>query len=252
MKPRLFAVALVLLLGGCSAKDAPIHTVIPLHKLTVREHGHAIHLTLAVFEADKFSVRVVDNASPMAGARFPNLQAAMQATGCVAGCNASFFNREPFDPVGLMISDGRKAGTFDPKLWMKGLLVVRADGPALVPTETFQPDQPGVSALIQSGPWLVRAGRSETDDNNNETAPRTFIGHNSAGIWFLGTSDDCTLQELANCLRDDAVRTVVDVQLALNFDGGPSTGLWVKGTPTNFYQREGWVVRNFVGLEPKK
>jgi exopolysaccharide biosynthesis protein len=253
MKIRLLVAVLLSLFAGCSDRDAPGRTSLPLHSLTLNVSGREVRLWLALFEADKFTVRVIDNAASATAADPPysNLEAAMRATGCVAGCNASFFNRQPFDPVGLMISDGRKTGSYNPKSWMKGLLVVRADGPALELTDTFQPDQPGVTALIQSGPWLVRAGRSETDDNNTQQARRTFIGHNGHGVWFLGASEDCTLQELANCLRGAAVRAVVDVQAALNFDGGPSSGLWIKGTPANFYEREGWVVRNFIGLEPK-
>jgi len=242
----------VLSSAACCVAGAQDEAVPKLHSLTVRQEGRVIHLWLAVFSANKFSVRVIDNDAPGDGFRFPDLAAAMKAEGCVAGCNASFFDRHPFDPVGLAISDGRKSGRFDPKSWMKGLLVVRAGGPSLESTEGFHPEQAGVVALIQSGPWLVRAGKSETDNSKRPQAARTFIGHNGSGDWFIGTSDACSLQELATLLRGEIVRAVIEVQGALNFDGGPSTCLWLKRKYSDFYLREGASVRNFIGLVPKK
>ena len=39
---------------------------------------------------------------------------------------------------------------------------------------------------------------------------------------------------------------MVKVSDALNLDGGPSTGLWVKDV--RFYQREKWTVQNYLGV----
>lgn len=250
-RARLLVVSMALFLG-CAHGIAQENTLIPLHSISVREKGRVINLWLAMFDPARFTIRVIDNAATRDTPKYYDLALAMKAEGCVGGCNGGFFDRNPFDPVGLMISDGRKTGRFDPKSWMKGLLVVREEGPALEGTDSFQPDQTGITALIQSGPWLVRAGRSETDNNKNAQAARTFIGHDGKGTWFIGVSDACTLHELSSVLGGDAVRAVVDVRTALNFDGGPSTGLWLRGTPHDFYRREGWADRNYLGLIPKK
>lgn len=251
MRARIL-VAIVLCLIACRGARAQEPAAPRLQAVTVGDHGRVIHLWLAVFSPDEFSLRVIDNEAPDDGFRFPDLATAMKAEGCVAGCNAGFFNWHPFEPVGLMISDGRKFGRFNPKSWMKGLLVVRAEGPSLESTHGFNPDQPGITALIQSGPWLVRAGKSETDNSRRAQAARTFIGNDGGGVWFIGMSDACSLQELATALRDEAVRAVIDVQVALNFDGGPSSGLWLKRNPADFYLKERTPVRDYLGLVPKK
>lgn len=250
MSPRAL-IYLGLLFSIAGAGRAQTADLLPVHALRVDSQGRDVRLWLALFKEEKFDLRVIDNATPAGVARFANLGAAMRAEGAVAGCNASFFDRDPFAPVGGMVSDGRVTTLLDTASWMKGVLVVRADGPALENTDAVGTDRPGVLALVQSGPWLVREGAAEADNHNGLQAARTFIGHNGKGGWFLGLSEPCTLRELANLLRSDRVLALVDVRAALNLDGGPSSGLWVKGAPRDFYRMEVWDVRNFIAVVPK-
>jgi len=120
-----------------------------------------------------------------------------------------------------------------------------ACGLSLETIEGFKSGDGEVTQLLQSGPWLVRAGAAEKD-NNNLQAPRTFVGTDGKGVWFIGVTDDCTLQEISDFLGSDQLRVVVGVRDALNLDGGPSTGLWVKDS--RFYQREKWTVQNYLGV----
>lgn len=223
----------------------------PVHSVVVHADGRGARLWLVFFPEKDFYIRIIDNAAPANAERYKTMDVPLRAAGAFAGANGSFFNREPFDPVGLMISESRTTGRFDPQSWMKGLLVVRGTRLALETSDKFQPDEPGITGAIQSGPWLVREGRPEADNNATHPAPRTFIGHDGKGVWFLGVSNDCSLHHLSQFLRSDAVRAITDVSWALNLDGGPSTGLWVKGSPRDFYRQEKWPVRNYLAVVAK-
>lgn len=242
----------LLFLGGCqaiSAGEAP-HRIQP-REVTVAVGERTVRVTLAVFSSAQFAFRVIDNPGSYKAEKYQRLPEAMRANDCVAGCNGGFFVRDPvFAPVGGMISEGRRISAVDHARWMKGLLVVRNGQPALESVETFQ-DTPDVTELLQSGTWLVRNGQSETDNSRPQVAARTFVGHDGRNTWVIGVTGRCSLHELAALLRDSAITTVIDLQAALNFDGGPSTGLWIKRTTDDFYVSEGWPVRNYIGLVPR-
>lgn len=250
MLRRLLALNL-LLLGSAAADESKSSPAVAPQEVRIDSDGRELRVTLVVFPSKDFQVRVIDNAAAGDKSRFTTLADAMKAFNCVAGCNGGFFERHPFSPVGLMISDGQRSGRFDPASWMKGLLVVRRGNLATLESAKSFEDSPGITDLIQTGPWLVQAGQSESDSSRTQLAKRTFICHNGQGIWAVGASDPCTLHELARLLKGPEISTVIDIQYALNFDGGPSTGLWVKGSPDNFYLQERWTVRNYVGIFPR-
>jgi len=247
---RRFLIALCGSLAAVSAAGADSAIGIQLHEISIDHADRAIRLSLAIFDEKKFSIRIVDNAAPGDRARFNNLAIAMDQLGCVAGCNGGFFIRQPFDPFGLMISDGREFGTFNPGGWMNGLLVVRDGGATLEPSSSLK-SRSGITGLLQTGPWLIREGAPEPNLDTDRYAPRTFVGHDDHGTWAIGTSERCSLQELASLLTSDGVKDAIEIRQALNLDGGPSTGLWVKRAPTNFYVREGWPVRDYIGILPR-
>lgn len=236
-----------LLLTAALVARAQSSGFMPLHTLSVQAEGRSARLWLTLFEEEKHLIRVIDNAAPGDIERYKTMDVPLRAAGVLAGANGSFFNRTPFEPVGLMISEGRQTGRFDPQSWMKGILVVRDGRMTIEPSDTFVLDSK-ISAAIQSGPWLVRGGRAETDNSATQAAARTFIGHNGKSLWFLGVSNECSLRHLSLFLRSEPVRAVIDVDTALNFDGGPSTGLWVRGERRDFYRQEKWPVRNYVAV----
>ncbi|MFT3870154.1 MAG: phosphodiester glycosidase family protein [Nibricoccus sp.] len=231
----------------CRADESPSSADLKLRVVNIEQGTRKIALNFIIFSEAHFGLRVIDNAAEDNTARFSNLAEAMEAHACVAGCNGGFFERRPFSPVGGMISAGVRVTAVDPKSWMKGLLVVRGGHPALEFSETFR-DAPDVTELLQSGTWLVRGGKSETDSSRNQVARRTFVCHDGKGVWAIGASGPCTLHDLATVLKHAEVATILDIQEALNFDGGPSTGLWLKRTPDNFYLPEKWAVRNYIGV----
>jgi uncharacterized protein YigE (DUF2233 family) len=243
-------VLLWMLASSAPAVFAQIAEALSVQSIAIQTDGSSARFWLTCFTEDKFSIRVIDNAGPGDTARYKTMDVPLRAGGAFAGANGGFFNRTPFEPVGLMISEGRRIGRFDPDSWMKGIFVVRGTRLALESAETFKTDETDISGAIQSGPWLVRGGRAETDNSRGRPTARTFIGHDGKGRWFLGVSSDCSLHHLAGFLRSKEVLAVVDVQWALNLDGGPSTGIWVRGAQHDFYRQEKSTVRNYLAVVP--
>lgn len=223
---------------------------ISLNEIQASVADRSIQLSLVIFAEADFSIRVISNDGTYEAPKYASLADAMKASGCVAGSNGGFFSRQPFAPVGGMISGGVRTARVNQHSWMKGLLVVKNGRPDLIEADSIKTSD-GFSDLLQSGTWLARARQAETDNSRVKIARRTFLGHDGRGRWVLGASTPCTLHELAVALRTAEVTAVIDLQIALNFDGGPSTGLWLKQAPADFYIHEGTPVRNFIGISPK-
>ncbi len=240
------AVLLLCLAGpGRSAEEPPLPTV---REIVASAGDRRVRVTLVLFDSKDFVLRIVDNVASGEAAKYRRLASAMRSLDAVAGCNGGFFERHPFAPVGVMTSDGVRTGTLDPASWMKGLIVMRNDGPHLESTESFR-DTPDIKQLLQSGPWLVRAGLAESS-NDPRMAPRTFIGRETGLRWALGLSEPCTLAELAAVLTSEPVAAALRLDQALNLDGGPSSGLWAKKREGEFSVPERWTVRNYVAVFP--
>lgn len=250
MRYSAFLVMFALMAATGWTEEAITQPTATLHELSVRLGDRSIRISTVIFASKDFSIRVIDNATAEDAAKFLNLDSAMESNGCVAGCNGGFFSRKPFAPVGGMISDGRQTSAVDSNSWMIGLLVVQNGQPSLSATDSFQPT-PDITDLLQSGTWLVRAGLPETDSSRPQVARRTFVCHDGKGTWAIGASERCTLLELAKILKSPEITAIIDIQEALNFDGGPSTGLWCKKDFDNFYLAEKWAVRNFIGISPR-
>jgi uncharacterized protein YigE (DUF2233 family) len=234
--------------GGTMAGESP--APLAAREVEATANGATVRLTFVLFSPRDFELRVVDNANSSDTARFPRLAEAMRELGGAAGCNGGFFNQKPFDPVGLMIASGVRAGTFDPLSWMKGLVVVRDGELRLEEAATFTAS-PAVSHALQTGPWLVRGGVAEKHADHRG-ALRTFICRDGNGRWAIGTSARCSLGDLPALLTSPEVASLIAIKDALNLDGGPSTGLWVNEPGQPYSLPERWPVRNYLGLFPAR
>lgn len=246
---RHLILGLLLVARAVNSADAAETATLAPREITPVVDGRSLKLTFVIFSPHQYSLRVIDNRAANDTGRFPRLRMAMKSLDAAAGCNGGFFEQHPFGPFGLMIADGVHAGAFDPQSWMKGLIVVRDGELRFEAAETFQ-DVPGVSHALQAGPWLVREGKPAANSDARR-AKRTFVCRDNTGQWALGVSDPCTLGQLAAALGSDDVASALAVQDALNLDGGPSTGLWVRGDSEPYSLPEQWTVQNYVGLFPK-
>lgn len=192
---------------------------------------------------------VLDNGPTRSKPHYHDLADAMEHSHCLAGSNGGFFGLATFAPNGLMIASSERAGTFDPANWTGGVLAVRGRVPALETLNAFKLDA-SVTQLLQTGPWLVQNSRSQTNfTGDSESLPRTFIATNGGGTWILGQASALTLRDLASTLSSPVIRDIVPIHDALNLDGGPSSGWWLRGSASRpVYFRENTMVRNFLGI----
>jgi uncharacterized protein YigE (DUF2233 family) len=146
-----------------------------------------------------------------------------------------------------MIAGGRTVSAFDPKGWQEGVLWVGESGIALIDRDDFRRRSAAKEAL-QSGPWLIRAGRvASTLENDMRRARRAFVGTSREGGCALGFSTAATFSELAEFLLQQPVEGFTFAE-ALALDGATSAGFWCDIEGTQVSEPELVTVRNFVGI----
>jgi uncharacterized protein YigE (DUF2233 family) len=143
----------------------------------------------------------------------------------LAAINGGFFTSE-YRTTALIISDGiAKGSSYE---GFGGMLAVARDGSIWLQPLHDQPydaSKPIVQAM-QSFPMLVFPGGAPTSfDDNGQRARRTAVAIDRAGrlLLIVSPTSDLTLHELADWLR----QSDLEIERALNLDGGPSTGLYL-------------------------
>ena len=143
--------------------------------------------------------------------------------------NAGFFTKEN-KATGLVIADGRRAGqTYK---GFGGMFSVRDGKPSLqwLARTPYAADS-RVTQAVQSFPMLLLNGKAVDgipDDGSRNR--RSFIGIDHSGKVLLGIchSPVWTMGDLVHYLQSSAL---LNLDAALNLDGGASSGLWVTGVP---------------------
>jgi len=135
--------------------------------------------------------------------------------------------------TGLVVSEGRVSGTSYGEF--AGMLYAGVDGvPQLrwLQTTPYRSDEM-LNAAVQCFPVLVKPGGvmgfpAGADDGR--TARRTVVAQDGSGrmLFLVAARGFFDLHTLAMWL----VESDLDIDIALNLDGGPSSGLWVPGAAT--------------------
>jgi uncharacterized protein YigE (DUF2233 family) len=105
------------------------------------------------------------------------------------------------------------------------MLAIKKNGPELrwLPVQPYDPEEP-LDAGLQSFPMLVTpGGQSGIKEEDGLPARRTVIGRDTSGrfILLVAASGTFTLHEMSLYL----VGSDLDLDTALNLDGGASSGL---------------------------
>jgi uncharacterized protein YigE (DUF2233 family) len=148
-------------------------------------------------------------------------------SGVDVAINAGFF-LDTYETAALLIQDGQTFGRS--YQGFGGMFAMRGSQPSIqwLKTQPYQPDTT-INDGVQSFPTLVLAGKVTQGINDNGARDRrSFVAIDRNGLVLLGTSQTAswTLTELARFL---AGARILNVSNALNLDGGPSTGMWVRG-----------------------
>jgi uncharacterized protein YigE (DUF2233 family) len=142
--------------------------------------------------------------------------------------NGGYFTPES-ETVGLLISDGQVWGTSYGDF--AGMFAVTADEHISVRwlrDRPYDPNEP-LRAALQSFPVLVKPGIGmgfPADADDGRPARRTVVAQDRQGqvLFVVAPYGYLSLHELAQFLADSDL----DLDIALNLDGGNSTGLWLK------------------------
>lgn len=201
------------------------------------------------FNATDALLRVVDQGTD--GEK--DLAGAMMAAGANAGINGGYFHPDR-QPLGLVVSGGVTIHPEERARLLSGVLLVFANGSMKLQRVHEPRPKLEVREALQAGPFLVDGGRSVSGLENSRAARRSVLATDGAGRWAILIIDRVTLAEAAGLLATPGILGEgIQIQRALNLDGGSSTGLWVKGEAgaAPRYRPEFGTVRNFLGIFPR-
>ena len=216
--------------------------------MRVADADAAVDLELVVFDSRRCGIRVIDQPRPGAGGSV--IAPAMRAHRAVAGVNGGFFTPE-FQPLGLMISGGRRTGTIKDSKLLGGMFLSAGGQPYLIWRSEYSGDH-GITDLVQAGPRLVDGGAAVGGLAANASRVRTFIATDGHHHWAVGVARSASLAALADLLAAPGMIPNLRVRRALNLDGGNSSAIWMRTARGKEISEPGWsTVRNFIAIAPK-
>lgn len=229
------------------SENLPAAEGVSHHVQTVAHGGDNVTLHFVSFDAARQTFVVYDQGELGRA----TLGETMTANHCLAGTNGGYFQPD-FDPVGLLVADGKLVRGPSRARLLSGALVVTDHHIALRRSTEPLPGKHARQA-VQSGPFLVEGGRLVPGLNNARSARRTAVFTDGARRWGLVSTTALTLEELGTVLADPALLPGgLTIARALNLDGGSSTSLWAEQPGQGpVYLREFGIVRDFVGVVPR-
>jgi hypothetical protein len=166
----------------------------------------------------------------------------------VAAVNGGFFETDGA-ASGLLVSHGRRMGRLDAR-GGSGVLVVAQGHARLLPADSSAESMEG-DVVIQCGPRLVEADSAigiRTDDGKRASRTAACIRDAGRELDFVlawtrnGDRDGPGLFEMAEWLGQPLVAgDASGCEAALNLDGGPSTGIVLRGKPEELHKPYGRV-----------
>ena len=213
--------------------------------------GTEVTALLAFFNSRAFRLEVIDlgaGPAPTHG----SLTQAFRDAGCLAGVNGGFFHPD-YRPLGLFVADSGRVGTFENSKLLSGVISCDPRGIYLERRAQFV-DRPEITALLQSGPYLVEGGLMVRGLSPADPRRRTFIATDWRGHWVIGaTLTSLSLADLADCLAASGKLTGWKIDRAINLDGGSSTGFYFdRGAGNSPATISPWKrVRNLLGITPR-
>jgi len=210
-----------------------------------------IQFNLVTFDTRNQHIVVADQPNGP-GSTWTNAAAAAKAHNGIAAINAGFFTPEG-KPLGIVISNGKKLGSYNTSSLGSGLFHHTSNGAKISRRSAWTALSKNAPAhLLQSGPMLLEKSKPVTGLSNKNSRPRSFIATDGKNHWCIGHADSCTLSQLSKALA--SLKTSgFKASTALNLDGGRSSDLWVSASVNGVAKeiRPFWnkPVRNFLILK---
>lgn len=240
-----------LLLAACTAQDvqtgatptqAPVPvTAAPAAETGWRQVGERLEFRRLQFTvADKRAEFAILRLDPQAyhirvaydSARPGRISEWATAVKPIALINGGYFDAQK-KATALVIFDGIARGAS--YQGFGGMVVVNANGDFELRSLRQQPYDPAepLQQAMQSAPMLIQPGGILSDlEADDKRSRRTVIARDTAGRILLMVSDfpALTLKELATVLK----QSDLDLDAALNLDGGSSTGMYLQTPALRF------------------
>lgn len=202
--------------------------------------GLNAELDLVSFPAKKANLRVIDQPKVAS-----DLAAVMTHDKCLAGVNGGYFDPKG-EPVGLLRSNGKQISPWRKARLLSGVLAVDTKSVKLFRADAF-PRQHAWREAVQCGPFLVDHGNSVAGLDNQRSARRTFVATTSDEQVLLGYCEPLTLAQLAQAI---ASLSSLQIERAMNLDGGSSSAFWCRAKDGTISIPERKQVRDFLALLP--
>jgi len=220
-------------------------------------------IELVVFRVDtaRYSVRVL-TASKVVGQKKAALSEVHRRVGALLTVNGGFFSKQG-DPMGLVISDGKKEGEFNLNDGSGALAVyggiVRIGWALPVSVASLQPDQ-----ALQNGPLLVEPLHVFGIVHIREKFfSRTIAALDNQGRLLIGVTrkmygdkdemfSGLNLYETAKIFYHPQEVGGLGASVALNLDGGTSSGMELSLGSHQDRVKVGIALPNFISVMPAK
>ena len=185
------------------------------------DREHVEQLYMLRLERERFRFGVANHP------KLRSLEAWQTETDALLVVNGGFFRQEGdrYLPNGLTIVDGEAMGTSYGAFG--GMLAVTPHGPELrwLAQTPYDPNE-ALLAAVQSFPMLVKPGGEigfPEQYEDHRQARRTVIGQDRSGriLFIVASRGYFTLHQLSVYLA----QSDLELELAINLDGGPSSGL---------------------------
>lgn len=238
-------------IGGVSRQSLGAHVeLVQLTLLRGPAPGGRAHLVYADPAHIDISVRLNEARSPLA----------RLDSDALLTMNGAFFT-PGYAPTGLLVSEGRQLHPFIKEAGGagSGVIVLENDEVELIERDLVGTRDLSKSRLaIQAGPRVIEAnGAPGIRKDDGVRAHRSFIGRSEDGRLALGVvlgpsgwSSGPSLFELQRVLSDHALGSG-RLHVALNLDGGPSTGMYLRHPDHRVNEPESATVYSYLVMRLK-
>lgn len=207
------------------------------------------------FDSRSHRLKVIDQTNGP-GSRYADAAAAGRITRALAVVNGGFFTPKG-EPLGLVISEGKPAGTWNSASSLgTGLWSEERGGYTSIHrrSERSRAAARSMRSLLQAGPLLIENGKPVRGLSNRKSSARSILLWDGGYRWWIGITSPCTLATLSRSLATSAP-TSWSPEFTLNLDGGRSSELWVSSKLARkpLHHRPIWnrPVRNFLSLKER-
>jgi uncharacterized protein YigE (DUF2233 family) len=202
-------------------------------------------VTCATFEESGYTLRVIDSPNPGTS----TLASVLSKSNVIAGVNGAYFH-STYEPVGLVVVNGKTQHPFEKAKLLSGILSVRRNGEiSIIRSGHFSSTAPTLAQALQCGPMLVEKGVPVPGLNAARIARRTAVATGTKGKIAIVYITSVTLADAGQILSLAQIFGTWTPNTALNLDGGSSSGFWAGNT---VHLPEIKRVRNFLAIDPRK